>query len=166
MSNIQELYTVSRNTSNLKSNPRTVRSPADVIAAAGMAAQDNEIAMLLWGVTFQGKSSQKWLLVAELENKLAGKMFKERWKGNPRLIAQEVIAWHLHGTCQPCGGRGYRVIKDTPMLSDDLCTHCGGTGKVPLPASEPYGFLSDYIGRLTAIAGGEVMKKLNVSMEI
>ena len=163
---IQELYSVSRNTSNLQSTPRTNRSPSDVLAAAGMASQDNEIAMLLWGVTFQGKSSKKWMLVDALESKLAGKMFKERWKGNTRHIVQEVLAHHLHGTCQPCGGRGYRVINDTPMLSDDICTHCGGTGKIPLKAKEPHGWLSDYLGRLTAIAGGELMKKLNVSMDL
>lgn len=166
MTGIQELYSVSRNTSNLKSAPRTTRSPADVIAAAGMAAQDNEIAMLLWGVTFQGKATQKWMLVDALENKLAGKMFKERWKGSTRHIVQEVLAWHLHGVCQPCGGRGYSAIKDTPMLSDDLCNHCGGTGKVPIPLDEAYGWLSDQLARLTAIAGGEVMKKLSVDMDL
>lgn len=166
MSHIQERYAVSRNTSNLKSVFATTMSPSDVIAAAGMAAQENEIAMLLWGVTFQGRASQKWMLVEALERMLAGKMIKERWKGSPKHIAQEVVAWHLHGTCQPCGGRGYRVIKDTPMLSDDICTHCGGTGKVPLPSSDIHRWLADLLAKLTAVAGGEVMKKLNIRMEL
>ena len=163
---VQEQYAVARNTSNLKSIERTTSSAADILTAAGMAAQDNEIAMLLWGVQFQGKSTSKWMLVAALEHKLMVKMYKERWKGNPRIIVMEVLAWQLHGTCQPCGGRGYRTIKDTPMLSDDICQHCDGTGKIPLPRDDAHQWLSDFISKLTSIAGGKVMQKLAGDMDL
>ncbi len=39
MAKISEHYSIARNTSNLKSEPRTRMSASDVIGAAGMAAQ-------------------------------------------------------------------------------------------------------------------------------
>jgi len=39
MAKISEHYSIARNTSNLKSEPRTRMSASDVIGAAGMAAR-------------------------------------------------------------------------------------------------------------------------------
>ena len=156
---IQERYSVARNTSNLKSEDRTTFSPSDVIAAAGMTAQQNETAMLLWEVTFRGKTSAKLALVDRLERDLTMHMLKTGRVGKPRLVVLEVIAWWLHGTCQSCGGKGYETILGTPALSDRLCKHCGGTGKVPLPSGEAYTWLIDRLQRFTALAGGHLMRK-------
>jgi hypothetical protein len=63
MAKISERYSIARNTSNLKSEPRTVMSASDVIGAAGMAAQEHQDALLLWSVMYVGKTSQKMRLV-------------------------------------------------------------------------------------------------------
>lgn len=166
MTSISERYSTARNTSNLKSEPRTSMAAADVLAAAGMAAQTHETALMLWEVAFRGKTSAKLKLVEMLERRLASFMFKAQIDGNPRRIATEVLAWHLHGICQPCGGRGYSVIKDTPILSDDLCRHCNGTGKIALPMGDAYSWLAAEISRLEALAGGHVMEKLATDMDL
>jgi hypothetical protein len=163
---IQERYSVARNTNNLKSAERTTFSASDVIAAAGMTAQQHETAMLLWEVTFRGKTSAKMALIELLAGQLTPYMLKSRLKGDPRSIARETLAWWLHGTCQPCGGRGYQLILGTPMLSDKHCKHCEGSGKVALPRGEAYTWLFDRLSKLTAMAGGEVMKKLAHDMDL
>lgn len=166
MTGISERYSTARNTSNLKSDPRTTMSAADVLGAAGMAAQTHETAMMLWEVAFRGKTSAKLKLLDLLEKRLVSFMFQIQLDGNPRRIATEVLAWHLHGVCQPCGGRGMSVIKDTPVLSDDLCKHCHGSGKIPLPRGDAHSWLAGEIGKLEALAARHVMRKLAADMDL
>jgi len=166
MSKIQERYSTARNTSNLAMKPETTMAPIDVLTAAGMAAHASREAMMLWEVTFQGKTSAKLACIEMLEKKLVGQMLRARWKGDARRIAMEVFAWHMHGTCQPCGGRGFKLILGTPHLSDELCTHCDGSGRVRLPNSDAHHWLKEYMGDLIARAGGKVMRKLANDMDL
>lgn len=148
----------------------TAGGPSDVVTAAGWAAQSNatvELALMLWGVMYEGKTSQKLELATKLGNHLNARMVRDRsLKGNAWKIAAEMLAWHLHGVCQECDGRGYMVIPDTPSLSDTLCHHCHGTGKRPYPREASHVWLAAELSRMTAIAGGEVMKRLNTSMDL
>ncbi len=83
-----------------------------------------------------------------------------------RIPCTEVMAWRLYGVCQPCSGRGYQLILGTPMLSNDLCKHCLGTGKVPLPRGEGHTWLVGEIDQLIARAAGVMMKKLAAEMDL
>lgn len=166
MTSIQERYEIARNSSNLKSLERTTFSDSDVLVAAGMAAQQNEDALLLWSVAFQGHSADKHKLVENLARKLDRYLDIHRLDGSPTQIAMECVAWLLHGTCQPCGGRGYKTIPGTPHLSDDLCDYCHGTGKVELPRTEAHDWLKDHIDTLTAVAGGFIMQKLAGELDL
>lgn len=47
-------------------------------------------------------------------------------------MARAVLAWFRNGVCRPCGGRGFPIIKDSPVQSVVACEHCAGIGKVPL----------------------------------
>lgn len=164
--NLQERYEVARNSSNLKSLERTIFSDSDILAAAGMAAQQNEDALLLWSVAFQGHSADKHKLVENLARKLDRYLDIHRLDGSPVKIAMECVAWVLHGTCQPCGGRGYKTIPGTPHLSDDLCDHCKGTGKIELPHTDAHTWLKNHIEILSAVAGGQIMGKLVGEMDL
>jgi hypothetical protein len=163
---ISERYSTARNTSNLKSEPRTSMAAADLLMAAGMAAQTHEIALMLWEVAYRGKTATKHILADLLARRLEWEMNHQRWKGNPKRIAKEVLAWHLNGVCKPCNGLGYEVIEDTPSLSDVICPHCNGTKRVALPRGDQYTWLADHIGKLEAHAGGYVMQKLAGEMEL
>lgn len=162
MSSIQEKYTRSRNTSNLKSEPRTRYSSADVLGAAGMAGQekDNAAAMLLWEVLFRGKTQSKMALVDVLSRDLFFMMRRAKLDGDPKRITMEVVAWYLHGTCKPCGGLGMEKTPGAPSLSGRLCKACHGTKRVPLPRTEAHDWLHDRMSKLSAIAGGRVMRKI------
>lgn len=163
---IAERYSTARHTSNLKSIYRTTHAPSDIIGAAGMAAQDNQAALTLWDVTFKGKTGAKLALVELLSNNLAGQMCRQNWRGDPKRITQEVVAWHLHGTCQPCGGRGHAKIINTPGQEDEPCHHCNGVGKMPLPKTDAHTWLADRMGKLQAIAAGKIMQKLATDMDL
>lgn len=154
----------------------TAEGSSEVIAAAALASIGEEkdrvaLALLLWDVTYKGKSERQ----KELADKLGVRLNKEiqkqsasaqRMKGDAWKIAKEMLAWHLHGICTTCDGRGYEQIKDTPSLSSNMCHACHGTGKRPYPREAAHTWMVDYLGSLTAIAGGEVMKRLRVSMEL
>lgn len=143
--------------------------PSDVITAAGWVAQhdDHALALMLWGVMYEGKTSQKHRLAELLGDLLSRRMRHNRaLKGDPWKIAREMLAWHCEGVCEPCDGRGYEVIQGTPSLSDNVCQHCHGSGKRPYPREASHVWLEAELSRMTAIAAGEVMKRLRVDMEL
>lgn len=165
MAKISERYSIARNTSNLKSEPRTVMSASDVIGAAGMAAQEHQDALLLWSVMYGGKTSQKMRLVDGLAYKLTDYMMRNRLKGNPRHIAMEVLAYYLHATCDDCDGVGHQIIPYTIVRSDDPCPYCLGTGKPPMPQDEAWQWLHDRVSELLSIAAGKTMQKIDLSID-
>ena len=164
MANISERYSIARNTSNLKSEPRTVMSASDVIGAAGMAAQEHQDALLLWSVMYGGKTSQKMRLVDGLAYKLTDYMMRNRLKGNPRHIAMEVLAYYLHATCDDCDGVGHQIIPYTIVRSDDPCPYCQGTGKSEMPKDDAWQWLHRYVATLMSIAAGKTLEKIDLNL--
>ena len=165
MSRIAERYSTARNTSNLKSEPRTNMSAADVLTAAGMAAQEHSDALILWSVVYGGKATQKHALVEGLAHRLTDHMMRNRLKGNPKHIAMEVIAYYLHAKCHACDGVGYQIVPHTITRSDDPCPECQGVGKPYPPENEAFQWLHHYVATLISIAGQKMMGKLARDME-
>lgn len=161
---VNERYAIARHTSNLKSEPRSSMSASDVIAAAGMAAQEHENALLLWGVVYGGKTSQKLALVDALARKLTAHMFRHQLDGDPRKIAQAVIAYQLHAVCHVCSGTGYLMLEHAPIRGDELCPECQGVGKPQAPQDDAFGWLHAYVEGLTAQAAGKIMGKLRLDL--
>lgn len=145
----------------------TADGPSDVVHAAGCVAQHHEIALMLWGVMFEGKTSQKHRLAELLGDHLAMVKRKEpRLKGfDAHKVAREMLGWWCEGTCTHCDGRGYEAIQGTPSLSDNLCSHCHGSGKRPYPRDAAHVWMEAELSRLSAMAASEVMKKLARSMD-
>jgi hypothetical protein len=165
---IQERYNSARATSSLKVVASTRYAPTDILIAAGLTAIECEVALLVWDVEARGKTSSKIALIDELARMLSG--YKTRtpikFKGDCQNIAMEVMAWRLYGVCQPCSGLSYQLILGTPVLSDDLCKHCHGAGKVPLPRGHAHTWLVGEIDRLIATAAGVMMNKLATEMDL
>lgn len=163
---IQERYSTARQTSDLSLDPLTSMSPADVLTASGWAAQENEAAMLLWGVVYQGKTSDKLRLVEVLGSQLNAKKAKDRrLKGDAWKIAAEMVAWYLHSTCKPCGGLGYERPKGTPALSNKICRVCQGDKRAAYPRTAAHIWMDAHLSTLSAKAAGEAMKRLAAKME-
>lgn len=152
----------------------TAKNGADIKSAAGMAAANSEekdrvvLALLLWSVTHEGKSERKKELSDALGRHLNDRKARSRrLKGDAWKISREMLAWHLHGVCEACDGRGYELVAGTRRhLSDNLCTKCGGSGKRPYPREAAHVWMAGELSALTALAAGEVMKRLNTRMEL
>ena len=164
MTRIAEHYSRARNTSNLKSEARTAMSAADILGAAGMAAQEHSDALLMWSVMYGGKSSQKMQLLSGLEERVCGHMLRNKLPGNAREIAMEVMAHYLYAQCQACGGAGYQIIPGTITRSDNPCPECGGSGKPHMPSGDAWQWLHKYVSILLAKAAGKVLDKIDLNM--
>jgi len=166
MSRIAEHYSRARHTGNLKSEPRSRMSASDILGASGMAAQEHEAAMMLWGIVYGGKTSQKLALVDVLAEKVGAHMARNRLKGSPRHIAMEVLAYYLHATCTACGGEGHQIVPGTITRADELCPVCDGLGKQQPPVDEAFTWLHNHVQTLIAIAGGKLMNKIALNMDL
>jgi len=161
---IAQRYITARHTSNLKSEPRSNMSAADILAGAGMAAQQHSDALMLWGVVYGGKTSQKMMLVDGLARKVGEYMMRNRLKGQPRHIAMEVLAYYLHAKCMACEGVGHRLIEGTITREDEPCPVCRGTGKPDAPEDEAWAWLHRYVGELMSIAAGRIMQSISLDL--
>lgn len=152
----------------------TAGNGTDIKAAAGMAAVNSDekervrLALLLWSVTHEGKSERKKELAEALGWHLNDRKARSRrLKGDAWKVAREMLAWHLHGVCEACDGRGYELVAGTQRhLSDNLCSKCGGSGKRPYPREAAHVWLAGELSALTALAAGEVMKRLASRMQL
>lgn len=143
--------------------------PSDVITAAGWVAQKDThaMALMLWSIMYEGKTSLKHRLAEMLGDHLNQRKRRDpSLKGDAWKIAREMLAWHCEGVCEPCDGRKYEVIQNTPSLSDNVCHHCHGSGKRPYPREAAHVWMESELSKMTAIAAGEVMKRLRTDMEL
>lgn len=125
-----ERYASAVHATSLKSDPETYMSDTDVLGAMGLAAKEHPLGAALTRLLEVGGSG-------DAIDALATMVFKRARFERVKLtaigandLAKAVLAWHRHGTCQPCGGTGYARIANTPVNGDE-CGRCGGTGKIP-----------------------------------
>jgi hypothetical protein len=152
-----ERYRSSINTSNLGSDPRTFRSPSDVVGAYGLAARNLTDGFVRTGPNPEdGYDIRPAPLAVPLERLLAGdskavhgivQQLAEMAFGHSkhlrlkigRAVAHDLaccsLAWFRNGTCRACGGHGYDLVRGAPTLSERECTACRGTGKILLEES-------------------------------
>lgn len=154
---------------------RYITGTGKVVGTAAMAchvchgdmAATTRLGVMLWGVMYEGKTGEKHRLAELLGDHLNRQMGRDRrLKGDAWKIAREMLAWHCEGICTACEGRGYEVIQGTPSLSDNICHHCHGTGKRPYTREASHVWMEAELSRMTALAAGEVMKRLRTDMEL
>jgi len=121
--------------------------------------------LLLWGIAYQGKSSDIHRLVEVMTSPMRGRMARFRQHGNAVHIVQTCIAWWL-SKCQACDGVGDEISPHTITRSYEPCSTCHGTGKLPMPDDKAFQWLAGELDRLQSIAGSKVMQKLAFDMEL
>jgi len=136
---IEEQYTSAGNAGDLTVKADQ-RGEADVLIAAGWTPG------LLGGVLIGAAKkrhmdeTEAFLLFSQLKTLTRAVDGVAAWaerKGHkePRTLANAVLIYWLHDTCQPCSGRGHELIHGTPSLGR-ACRKCGGSGKRPPPGGE------------------------------
>ena len=141
MTSITDRYATAVRAKNLKSDPESMHDAtnpvatacaADVLAAHGLAAKQQRLAMALARLLVGDR-----LVVREIVEILADKAGDkavaegvEMNRHEAKDTAQKVLAWVVHGTCKPCGGLGHPTIKGTTTLAGSHCTACYGSGRI------------------------------------
>jgi len=168
---ITERYASAVHATSLKSDPATYLSNTDVLGAMGLASRYEPLGAALARLLSGGGA-------ASAIDTLTSMAFDRSRKHKFRItelqagdIAKAVLAWYRFGTCQPCGGTGFKRIAGTPVNGDE-CNHCGGTGKIPfdrqfsadvLPLAQ---WLSSEIDRSQAAAGYAAMVALAPKLDL
>lgn len=190
---IEERYRTAIHTSNLGSDPRTFRSPSDVLGAMGIVDRD-----LTRGYTSTGEQIRPAPLAVPLERLLAGdskavhgivqQLADMAFSHSKRLhlkigrtVAHDLaccsLAWFRSGTCRACGGHGYALVPGAPTLSERECPACRGTRKLLLEESvdpdhknpgyrEIVAWLVVEITREAGRASSAAMAKISQRMEL
>lgn len=145
---ILDRYASAVHAKSLKSDPRTAWSDTDVLGAAGYAAKHQPLGIALARMLSGGGTSS---VIEVMTDHVFERSFKVKCRVTElqaRDIATAVLSWYRFGTCQPCGGTGYKLIPGTPSLGDE-CPRCRGTGKIDFDAQ----FRDDWLGLAKWLAG-------------
>ena len=126
----------------------------DIIRACGIAGQQNPLGLSIWRWLVGGDRSEA-RRVAEALMSL----------GHEDRVVFTVLNHLDSNVCPTCSGRGYPVIEGTPMLGDDPCNRCSGSGRVQIYDPEACALI-EMIEMHQRQVAGEIMRRLNSEMDL
>jgi len=150
----RERISYAQTSSDLGDVPVDEIGDIDVIRACGMAGQDNPIGLALWRFKYADDRREVFYLASQLIV-----------MGYDRRLVVKVLKHIANDRCDDCEGRGYQVIPDTPILSDEVCPACQGSGRKTIEG-EAERDLVEYLASLERMVAGNIMKKLATDMEL
>ncbi len=117
------------------------RTDADILLAAGYAAQKNRngmVALMAYRMKITGDRASKSEIVEALVDHMNFEVLRRRTlpkinRPNARVVVQTVVNWWSNDNCEVCTGRLMEPIPGTPHLSANYCKACAGGGKRPIP---------------------------------
>jgi hypothetical protein len=174
-------YSAATRSKNLRSDPRTTMSDADVIGAAGLAGRTQRLSMALYRLFTGGDDTSQGNCIRIMTRMLVGKAWHFQQVTLTEIEAEDLakaaLAWFRFGTCKVCGGHGYMVLPGQELgdgravLGDSPCPACKGTGKVAYDSQfkadrvELMRWLASEVERAERTAGAAAMKALGARME-
>jgi len=133
---IAQRYLQARNTHRLKLNPNA-QTAADVLIAAGWVSRKERKALAL--SIFSVLATEQMRGATRVSQKLGAMLRHHSYKTGHRLreveardIAMLALMYWRRPNCPACGGTGHPTIKDSPVLAEEDCHVCLGTGRMPL----------------------------------
>lgn len=125
----------------------------DIIRACGMVGVSNPLGLSIWRWRYGGDGREMFPVATGLIE-----------KGYDAALVAKVLAHLCNDVCKPCEGRGYEKMPGVPVLSDEICVHCQGTGRVAIQG-EAERALVEEIARIEREVAAAIMKKLARQME-
>jgi hypothetical protein len=137
---LDETYARATRSSDLSASSEH-RTDADILLAAGYAAQKNRngmVALMAYRMKVTGDRASKAEIVEALIDHMGYEVKRRRTlpminRPNARMVVQTVINWWTNDNCERCTGRLMEHIPGTPHLSANWCEDCKGGGKRPIP---------------------------------
>jgi hypothetical protein len=150
----REKITSAQTSANLGEKPVGELGDVDIIRAAGMAAQGNPLGLSVWRWRYCGDRRSMYTVAEGLVSQGYGVALVHR------------VLMHLdRDVCPACFGRGFKTMVQAPVLSDDVCGECRGTGRRELLGKEEQA-LADTIKVLEQEIATAIMRKLSVQMDL
>lgn len=141
----------------------------DILAAVALSSA---LGTLLFRVKYANDATtyptllEKWLVI------VGKKAALRSWPSHIKItvVAEQSLRHWLHDVCETCAGKGYKVMEGAPILSDEPCKGCHGTGKKPLACEKRH---QDYVAdmvealeQMTLRAGSAALRKLAQNMDL
>lgn len=120
----------------------------DVIRACGMAGQSNPLGLSIWRWRYAGDTREVWKVAEGLVA-----------QGHPALLVMRVLRHLEDDVCKVCMGRGFGLIEDAPVLNDQQCIDCRGTGRIPIQGEAEHA-LAEKITSLEREVAASIMRRL------
>ena len=144
----KERITKAQVSKNLGEVPVNEIGDIDLVRACGMAGVANPLGLAIWRWRYAGDTREVFRIAESL---IA--------MGYGELVVYNVMHHLSKDVCPVCHGRGYTVIKGTPVLSDEICLDCKGAGRKELKG-EAETKLAAEITRLEQEIAAAIMRKL------
>lgn len=149
----KERITKAQVSKNLGEVPINEIGDVDFVRACGMAGVNNALGLSIWRWRYAGDTREVFR-IAEAFVEL----------GHLPTVVYRVLHHLSKDVCPSCHGRGFGVVLGTPMLSDEICVDCRGTGRRDLDG-EAEKQLAAEIARLEQEIAAAIMKKLARQLE-
>lgn len=168
---LTERYSSAVHATSLTSDPSTYMSNTDVLGAMGLAGKHYPLGVALARLLSGGGDSDAIDTLTSMIFRRARTYRVKLTYIGAQEMAKAVLTWHRHGTCQPCGGRGYLLMPGTPV-NGEQCPHCKGTGKINFDSNFPQAvrrlaqWASDQIEYGISNAAIEAMRRITPLMDL
>lgn len=161
---IVQRYATAAVSSNLKNDEH--HTATDVLAAVALSS---DIGHLLFRLKYCNDRSVYGRLLDAWVAKIGKKAARRGWLHNAERVAVAALQHWINDVCPSCSGRGHKKMPDAPMLCDEACELCNGSGKRALRCDDDIVELVkdslQMLDSLTYEAGGNAMRKLADNMQ-
>ena len=144
----KEKITSAQTSKNLQETQVDEMGDIDIIRACGMAGQSNPLGLSIWRWRYAGDHSESYKIAMELVE-----------RGFEVTTVHNVMVHLAKDVCPFCFGRGFDTMRNAPILSDNMCVECQGTGRKPLRGDKEKA-LADLMMNLERDVAHRIMQKL------
>lgn len=142
-----------------------------MLTVSGMAGVADTWASSLHRLKYANDAAEYLPCLRGLKRIAANEAKQRGWKiAHPGQVAKKALDYWLADICPACTGKGAKTILGTPVLEDEPCAGCAGTGRRKQPfegaMAECAAILIWHLDENTCRAAGLMMEKLADEMEL
>lgn len=146
-------------------------SDLHILTAAGMAWVAGTWPSSLYRLKYANDATEYTTCLRGLKRIAANEAKKRGWRlAHPGQLARKALDYWIADICPECTGRGAKTILGTPVLEDEPCSGCAGTGRRKHPfegtMAECAAVLIWHMDENACRAAGQIMQKLADDMEL
>jgi hypothetical protein len=149
----KEKITSAQTSKNLQEVPPDELGDIDIIRACGMAGQSNPLGLSIWRWRYAGDQAEMAKIAVGLVD-----------RGHEAHVVFRVLKHLVNDVCPACLGRGFGTMQNAPVLTDDLCVDCQGTGRKTIEGEREQALIEVIMGLERDVAG-KIMQKLARNFE-